>query len=207
MNLELIIAFIVYAGASGITPGPNNMMVLASGLNYGIRKTIPHIAGIVLGFGLMVFLTGMGLLSILDLAPFLYDVLHVSSVSCLLYLAWKIATATPMDSSKTSHKKPMTFLQAVAFQWVNPKAFVMAMAAITTYVPETQGAAFFMNVTIVSVLYALVILPCMGTWAVFGKAFRQFLSKPLYFRIFNVTMAILLVLSLYPLLSEIKLGS
>lgn len=206
MNSELLLAFIVYAIVSAITPGPNNMMVLASGLNYGIRRTIPHVAGIVFGFGLMVFLAGMGLLSVLDYVPFLYDVLHVACIVYLLYLAWKIATATPMDSSKTSNKKPMTFFQAMAFQWVNPKAFVMAMAAITTYVPETPESDFFINVTIISVMYALITLPCVGMWAVFGNAFRRFLSKPLYFRIFNVTMAVLLVLSLYPLLSEIHLS-
>jgi threonine/homoserine/homoserine lactone efflux protein len=203
MTTELLLAFSVYALVSAITPGPNNMMVMASGLNYGLKRTIPHLAGIVLGFGLLVFLAGIGLLSVLDYVPFLYEVLHVASVLYLLYLAWKIATARPIASEKSSTSKPISFLQAVAFQWVNPKALVMAMAAITTYVPETPESEFFSNVVIVSILYAVITFPCVGIWAVFGNAFRRFLSKPLYYRIFNVTMAILLVLSLYPLLGEI----
>jgi len=204
MNIELLLAFIAYAIVSAITPGPNNMMLLASGLNYGIRKTVPHIAGIVFGFGLMVFLAGMGLLSILDYVPFLYQILHIASVLYLLYLAWKIASASPLDSNKSSKKNPMTFWQAVAFQWVNPKALVMAMAAITTYVPDEPESAFVLNVVIVSLIYAIVTIPCAGIWAIFGNSFRRFLSNPLYYRIFNITMAVLLVLSLYPLLGEIK---
>lgn len=205
MTFELLLAFVAFAVVSAITPGPNNMMVMASGLNYGIERTMPHVLGIVFGFGLMVFLAGLGLLSVLDLVPFLYNTLHIISILYLLYLAWKIATAAPLGAEKISKKKPMTFLQAVAFQWVNPKALVMAMAAITTYVPETPESDFLFNVTIVSVMYALVTLPCVGAWAVFGNGFRHFLKNPIYYRIFNVTMAILLVLSLYPLFEEILL--
>lgn len=201
MNFELLFAFIIYAIVSAITPGPNNMMVLASGLNYGFSRTIPHIAGIVCGFGFLVFLAGIGLLSLLDYVPFFYHVLHVASIVYLLYLAFKIATARPIGANEGSNARPMTFMQAVAFQWVNPKALVMATAAITTYIPEDESA-FFMNVVLVSFIYALITLPCVGIWAVFGNSFRKFLKNPLYYRIFNITMAVLLVLSLYPLLSD-----
>lgn len=202
MTFELLLAFIVYAVVSAITPGPNNMMVMASGLNYGMERTIPHILGIVFGFWLLIFLAGLGLLSILEYVPYLYNLLHIVSILYLLYLAWKIATASPLSTEQTT-KKPMSFWQAVAFQWVNPKALVMAMAAITTYVPETPESAFLLNVTIVSVLYALVTLPCVGAWALFGNGFRHFLKNPIYYRIFNITMAILLVVSLYPLFGEV----
>ncbi len=203
MTVELLLAFFTYAFVSSITPGPNNMMVLASGLNYGFKRTLPHIVGIAFGFTFLVFLAGMGLLAILDRIPLLYEILHIISVAYLLYLAWKIATAMPFNHHEALHKKPMTFFQAAAFQWVNPKALVMAMAAITTYVPETPESHFFQNVTLVSILYGLISFPCVGIWAAFGNAFRRFLSKPSYFRVFNITMAILLVLSLYPLLGEI----
>lgn len=204
MNSELLAAFVVYAFVSTITPGPNNMMIMASGLNYGIRRSLPHLAGIVLGFGFMVFLAGLGLFTVLDYVPVMYQVLHIGSVAYLLYLAWKIAMAKPLDTSKPSNSKPITFLQAAAFQWINPKAIVIAMAAITTYVPEVPEDDFLKNVTTLSILFALITLPCTGIWAVFGSAFRRFLNNPVYYRAFNISMAILLVVSLYPLLSEMK---
>jgi threonine/homoserine/homoserine lactone efflux protein len=202
ISVDVLLAFIVYATVATITPGPNNMMIMASGLNYGIRRSLPHLAGIVVGFGFMIFMAGMGLFTILDYAPILYQVLHIASVAYLLYLAWKIATASPLDPNKATNKKPFTFLQAAAFQWVNPKALVIAMAAITNYVPEQPETHFALNVAIISVVFALVTLPCTGSWAFFGSAFRRFLSNPRYYRIFNITMAVLLVLSLYPMLSE-----
>lgn len=202
MSFDLISAFLTFAFVSTITPGPNNMMLLASGLNYGVRRTMPHLAGIVFGFGLLVFLAGMGLFSVLDVFPVLYQALHLLAVVYMLYLAYKIATAKPLNHEGASESKPMTFLQAAAFQWVNPKAIVVAIAAITTYVPETSGADFLVNVSLVALLFAAMTIPTMGAWTVLGSTFRKFLRDPLYYKIFNVTMALLLVASLYPLLSE-----
>lgn len=203
MTTELLLAFLIYAFVSAITPGPNNMMVMASGLNYGFKQTLPHIAGITVGFTLMVFLAGLGLMSLLESVPFLYQTLHVVCAVYLLYLAWKIATASPLGHNKTTTKKPFSFLQAMAFQWVNPKALVMAMAAITTYVPEVPGSAFLLNVTIVAVLYGLVSFPCGTIWTLFGNSLRYFLSDPLHYKIFNISMAVALILSLYPLWMEL----
>lgn len=202
MTLELLFAFIIYAIVSAITPGPNNMMVMASGLNYGFKKTLPHIAGITIGFSLMVFLAGLGLLSILESIPFVYKALHVICAIYLLYLAWKIATASPLSNDKTTNKKPFTFFQAMAFQWVNPKAIVMSMAAITTYVPQTSESTFLFSVLIIAVLFGCVTFPCISIWTMFGTSLRRFLNDPLHYKIFNITMAIALVLSLYPLWAE-----
>ncbi len=204
MNMELLIAFMIYAFVSAGTPGPNNVMLLASGVHFGVRKTVPHIMGVAFGFGFMVFLAGMGLLSILSDLPLVYEILHVVSIVYLLYLAWKIATAEPLHNGKATQKKPMTFLQAAAFQWVNPKAIMMAIVAITTYVPEQKiGEALFLAVGAVSVGYSVASLFCATTWAAFGSGFQRFLKNPLHYKIFNITMAVLLILSLYPLLIEI----
>jgi threonine/homoserine/homoserine lactone efflux protein len=203
MHAELITAFLTFAFVSTITPGPNNMMLLASGLNYGIRHSIPHLMGIVIGFGLMVFLAGLGLFTILDSFPILFQILHALSAAYMLYLAYKIATAKPLVDKKTSNSQPMTFLQAAAFQWINPKAIIIAIAAITTYVPEVPEADFWINVTIIATLYALVTFPTMAAWTILGSSFRKILNNPHYYRLFNITMAVLLIASLYPLLGEI----
>ncbi|MFI4955848.1 MAG: LysE family translocator [Gammaproteobacteria bacterium] len=201
MTLEVLLAFIVYAFVSAVTPGPNNTMLMASGLHYGVKKTTPHALGVALGFGFMVFAAGMGLLSLLDYIPYSYEVLHVLSIAYLLYLAFKIATTSHLDKDKGSNKKPMTFLQAAAFQWINPKAIMMAIVAITTYVPETPEPSLFINVVTVSFAYTAVCIPCSFIWAGFGSSLRRFLSDPMHFRIFNITMALLLVASLYPMLT------
>lgn len=200
MSFELLSAFLTFAFVSTITPGPNNMMLLASGLNYGMRRSAPHLAGIVVGFGVLVFLAGMGLFTVLDYFPILYQVLHWAAIVYMIYLAYKIATAKPLKNNKATQGKPISFIQAAAFQWINPKAIVLAIAAITTYVPEVPEADFVKNVIIVAVLYALMTLPTMGAWTILGSTFRRFLSNPKYYKVFNVTMAVLLLLSLYPLL-------
>jgi threonine/homoserine/homoserine lactone efflux protein len=200
MTLEILFAFVVYAFVSGITPGPNNTMLMASGLHFGVKKTIPHALGVTLGFGFMVFAAGMGLLSLLDYIPYSYETLHVLSIAYLLFLAYKIATTKQLDNNKKSNKKPLTFLQAAAFQWINPKAIMMAMVAITTYVPETPEPSLFVNVITVAMLYTIVCAPCSFIWAAFGSGMRHFLSDPTHFKIFNITMAVLLIASLYPMI-------
>jgi threonine/homoserine/homoserine lactone efflux protein len=201
MSIELLSAFCLFVFVSSVTPGPNNMMVMASGLNYGILRTLPHIAGVVVGIGLLVFSVGMGMLSILDIFPFLYTIFRVACIVYIFYLAWKIATAAPLSQNKNSKAKPFSFFQAVAFQWVNPKALMMSMAAVTTYVPEASDPQFLTNVTLISILFSVISIPTISIWAFFGKGFRRILNKPEYHRIFNVTMATLLILSLYPLLN------
>jgi threonine/homoserine/homoserine lactone efflux protein len=199
MSLEVLLAFVVYAFVTAITPGPYNTMLMASGLHFGVRRTIPHICGVALGFGFMIFTAGMGLLSVLNYIPYAYEVLHVLSMLYLLYLAYKIATTPHFSNDKGTDKKPMTFLQAAAFQWINPKAIMMAVIAITTYVPEQSGMALLLNVSLISGIYIALSFPASTIWVVFGNSMRRFLKDPLHFRIFNITMAALLVLSLVPM--------
>ena len=138
MDIELLSALAVFAFVTSITPGPNNLMLMASGANYGFRRTIPHMLGIGIGFTVMLLLVGAGLIQIFDRWPLAHDVLKVVSVAYLLWLAWKTATAAGI-SDGDARGRPMTFLQAAAFQWVNPKAWAMALTAITVYAPDRGG--------------------------------------------------------------------
>jgi threonine/homoserine/homoserine lactone efflux protein len=139
MLIDLLPAFALFALVSSITPGPNNTMLLASGVNFGFLRTIPHALGISLGFMLLVVAVGLGLGEIFTAAPWTYTALRWIGAAYLLYLAWCIATSGRMSEAGEHGGTPMTFLGAAAFQWVNPKAWVMAVGAITTYVRVRLG--------------------------------------------------------------------
>lgn len=196
-SFDLLMAFVLFAFVSSITPGPNNTMLLASGVNFGALRTIPHALGVSIGFMLMVLGVGFGLGEVFKAWPVLYTVLRYVGAAYLLYLAYKIATSGPISANGKSTAKPMTFLGAAAFQWVNPKAWVMAVGAITTYTPA-QG--YVVNVIVIAAVFALVNLPSVGIWVMFGSALRSLLQNPRWLMLFNVLMAVLLVISLYPLL-------
>lgn len=202
MTAQLLLAFILFAFATAGTPGPNNMMLLASGANFGFRRTAPQILGISAGLGVMVAAMGLGLGGVFKAFPVLHEVLKWVGGAYMLWLAWKIATAKGI-SDKNAGSKPMTFLQAAAFQWVNPKAWAMALTAATTYTPEGSMAGVFL----VAGTFMLVGAPCSAAWAGFGQGMRRFLDQPAVLRVFNVTMAVLLVASLYPLVVETRPAS
>lgn len=199
MPLELLGAFVLFAFVTSITPGPNNMMLLASGVNFGIRRTIPHMLGISIGFLLLVVAVGLGLHQLFERIPATYTALRYAGGAYLLYLAWKIARSGAPEAKGENAAKPMTFLQAAAFQWVNPKAWVMAVGVIATYTPQ---AGFFANLVIATVVCGIVNLPSIGIWVTFGTALRRVLHKPWAIRAFNISMALLLVASLYPVALE-----
>ena len=198
MTLALMLAFAGFAFVSSITPGPNNAMLLASGVNYGFRRTIPHIAGIALGCIVMLLLVGLGLGQAFAAVPWLYGVLRIVGAAYLLWLAWHIACAGPL-AVRDSSGRPMTFLQGMAFQWVNPKAWIMVVGAVSTFAPRD---GFARNVVVLALLLGLVNVPSICVWAGFGTALRPLLSHPGRVRSFNVTMASLLVLSLLPMLRD-----
>jgi threonine/homoserine/homoserine lactone efflux protein len=197
MTVQLLLAFVLFAFATAGTPGPNNMMLLASGANFGFRATILHILGISVGLGVMVLAMGLGLGGVFKAWPVLHDLLRWAGGAYLLWLAWKIAT-TKGISDKDAGARPMTFLGGAAFQWVNPKAWAMALTAATTYTPEGSVLAVF----IVAGTFMLVGAPCSAAWAGCGQGMRRFLDRPPVLRAFNLTMAALLVASLYPLVVE-----
>lgn len=196
MTYEILIAFASFCFVSSITPGPNNLMLMASGANFGIRRTLPHWLGIGIGFTAMIVLVGVGLMQVFDAFPVSYTILKTLSVAYLLYLAWKIANAAPPKDAERSGT-PMTFLQACAFQWVNPKAWAMALTAISVYTP-TQGTA---AILLTALIFGIINLPACSTWMFIGQQMRRFLTDPARLRAFNIVMALLLIASLYPMLA------
>lgn len=196
MSETMLLALAAFCFVSSITPGPNNMMLLASGANFGFRRTLPHMLGVSLGFAAMVFAVGMGLGSLFKAYPPLYDMLRVVAIFYMLWLAWRIATADGLGE-RDGTARPMTFLEAVAFQWINPKAWAMALGATAAFVTPD---AFVAGVMIVTAVFAAINLPCIASWAGFGVVLRRFLDRPWALRAFNVTMAALLVASLYPMI-------
>ncbi|WP_108814668.1 LysE family translocator [Loktanella sp. Alg231-35] len=198
MTIEILIALIGFAFASSITPGPNNLMLMASGANYGLRRTIPHMLGISIGHAFMVVMVGVVLLQVFDTYPVLNIVLKVLSASYMLWLAWKIATALPPEAKEVTGK-PFTFLQAAAFQWVNPKAWFMAITAISAYAPQSMGV--LAGSLIVALVFSATNLPSVTVWAWMGVQVRRWLGTARRLRTFNISMAVLLVVSLYPMLA------
>ncbi|SMY07701.1 LysE family translocator [Flavimaricola marinus] len=198
MTIDLFLALLGFAFVSSITPGPNNLMLMASGANFGMRRTIPHMLGISLGHAFMVTMVGIGLGQIFALYPMAKAVMTGLSVLYLLYLAWKIANAAPPKSKETTGS-PLTFLQAAAFQWVNPKAWYMALTAVSAYTPDGSGLWGALSV---AGIFACTNLPSITVWTGLGTQLRRFLTNPARLRLFNWTMAGLLVLTLIPILFE-----
>jgi threonine/homoserine/homoserine lactone efflux protein len=197
VTLELLLAFVAFAFVAAVTPGPNNVMLLASGVNFGFLRSVPHMLGIAFGFAVMVAAVGMGLGGLFRAYPVLYEILRWIGAAYLLYLAWGIARSGVPKNGDVD--RPLSFLGAAAFQWVNPKAWVMALGAVTAYVPREE---YFQNVLVVAAVFGLIVVPSVGVWAAFGTGLGRFLSNPGRLRGFNVAMALLLVLSLYPILTE-----
>jgi threonine/homoserine/homoserine lactone efflux protein len=195
MTHDALIALVAFAFVTSVTPGPNNMMLLASGVNFGFRRSVPHMLGISLGHALMVFLVGMGLAGLFEAVPVLHMVLKVLSVVYMLWLAWKIAhSAAPEGGS--AQGRPFGFWQAAAFQWVNPKAWAMALGAVTVYAPDRS----LMTMAVVALIFCAVNLPSVSVWTLVGQGLRRWLAVPARLRAFNWTMAALLVLSLWPVI-------
>ena len=198
MTIELFSALLLFATATLFTPGPNNIMLMTSGLTFGFKRTRPHLFGVSLGFGTMALCVGFGLGAVFRAHPLLHTALKIGGTSYLLYLAWKIAHAGPMQDG---HDKgaPFTFFQAAAYQWVNPKAWSMAVGSMAAFAPRT-GYPF--NEIIIALVFATLGTVSAGTWTIFGTKLRLLLKTPRALKIFNLTMAVLLVASLYPVLGE-----
>ena len=199
MSQPLLIAFVVFAAVMFFTPGPNNVMLLSSGLTFGFRRTVPHIAGITIGFAFMVGAVGFGLGTIFIAYPVLQTVLKYAGVAYLVYLAAVIAMAEPVMPDQDNRRGPMTFWGAAMFQWINAKGWVMVIGTITAY---AAIAAYPWNITI-QVLLSLILgaLSCTA-WALFGSSLRPILSSRRTVRAFNIIMALLLLASLYPVFMD-----
>lgn len=195
MTPETLIALVLFCAATLFTPGPNNLMLMASGANFGLRRTLPHLAGVAYGFPLMILPVGLGVMEVFDLWPLSYTILKGVSILYILWLAWKIAGAAPPAEAR-AEARPLTFLQAAGFQWVNPKTWSMALGAITLYAAGRD---------LPSVLWIAGTFAALGTlsalaWVTLGTAVRRLLADARRLRLFNRVMAVLLVTSMLPVL-------
>jgi len=194
----LLIPLMTFATVATVTPGPNNLMLTASGLNFGFRRTMPHILGISFGFPTMMVLVGWGLAGLFATSVILHQGLKILGSAYLAYLAYRIATAPPMLPEGEGKARPMRFWEAVAFQWINPKAWVMSVSAATSY--TTLAGDNFTEVAMIGGVFMLVSFPSSSLWAAFGMVIRRWLSDPLHIRLLNITMALALLASLVPIL-------
>jgi threonine/homoserine/homoserine lactone efflux protein len=196
LTFEAIASLVVYSFVASGTPGPNNLMLLASGVNFGFKRTIPHMLGIGIGFTAMIVMLGLGLGTLFEVLPWLHGAIKIAGLVYMLFLAWKIAHSGEIGDG-SAKAQPMRFLDAAAFQWVNPKAWAMALSALAAY---TRPDAFVESVFVIAAIFGLVNLPTVSTWALFGMGLRRFLSNPKTIRLFNWSCAALLVASLVPML-------
>ncbi|AXT35274.1 LysE family translocator [Phaeobacter sp. LSS9] len=197
MTYELFFALAGFVFGTVFTPGPNNLMLMASGANFGFRRSLPHLTGVAVGFPLMILPVGLGVMQLFDAFPALTWIMTALSVAYMLWLAWKIANAAPPRDGE-AQGTPLSFLQACAFQWVNPKAWAMALGAITLYAASRDVTAILW----VSGTYLLVGSFSASTWTLLGQQLRRLLTRPAQLRAFNWTMAALLLASLAAILLQ-----
>ncbi|MEO6716632.1 MAG: LysE family translocator [Novosphingobium sp.] len=199
ISIKLLLGLVGFAFVSSITPGPNNLMLMTSGINFGFRRTIPHMLGVGIGFTLMIVLIGLGIAEVLKAVPSAFIAIRGASVAYLLYLAWNLARSAPPagDDRSASPPKPLSFLQAALFQWVNPKAWAMALTAVSAYTSRHNPVA---SVLVVAAVFGLINLPCVSSWTIMGVKLRILLADPAKLRLFNIGAALVLVATLYPML-------
>ena len=195
--MEIHPSLIPFAIAAAFTPGPNNIMIMASGLNFGWRASMPHFFGICFGFPSMFLAVGFGLGYLFERFELLHEFIQISGILYLLYLSWRIATAAPANLEGGQSSKPLSFVQAALFQWVNPKAWIMGTSAIAAY--TTVGADINLQILLVGLVFFLMTFPSAGVWMMFGAGLKKILADPRHQKVFNLTMALVLAASVAPI--------
>ena len=215
MTLAALTALSAYAFITSITPGPNNLMLMASGANFGLRRSLPHMLGVGIGFMVMLFSIGLGIGQLFDAIPASHRILQAFSIAYLLYLALKIARSAPpsdpsqpaqeafapgtntdSDAMEAGRTEPLSFLQAASFQWINPKGWVMALTAISLYAPQRD----LQTLLILTLVFGAINVPSVGVWTLVGTQLRRLLTNPRRLALFNGIMAVALIGTLYPIL-------
>lgn len=198
MSHESLVALAVFAWVTSITPGPSNFMLLASGANFGFVATVPQVLGITLGFTSLLLAVGLGLGALLTAFPALHLALRIGGAMYLLHLAWRIARSSALGEGRAPQARPLTLLESAAFQWINPKAWMVALSAMTVH---ASPAAPWLSIALICLIFALVNLPTVSAWAACGVALRGYLAQSARLRRFNQAMGLLLVATLWPMLS------
>ena len=194
---ELVLALMGFAFVSSITPGPNNLMLMTSGANFGFNRTLPHMMGVCLGFTFMIAVVGLGMMTLFEAYPIVYQVLKYACIAYLIYLAYRIATTHDGVSEQGEKTKPLSFIQAALFQWINPKAWSMALTAVTVYSLGNGTEAML----VLALIFGVINLPAITTWVLLGLKIKRLLTNPQRLKWFNRTMAILLLATLYPVVN------
>lgn len=194
---ELILPVALFSFVTSFSPGPNNLMLMSSGVNFGVRASLPHLLGINIGFPLMVAAIGFGFGVFLTRYPIIYTAIKYCGAAYLLYLAWKIArSSAPASGAKKA--SPLSFMQAALFQWVNPKAWVIAVGAVAAY---ARVESFIYDMLVILLSFVVIGGASMTAWLLAGTGLRRFLNKPTRLAWFNYSMAGLLVLSVLPMIT------
>ena len=196
MPLDLFLAMTVFAFVMSFTPGPNNIMLTASGVNFGFARSVRHMLGVTVGFVVLLAACAGGLGLVFAAVPMLHVALKIAGGLYMLWLAWKVANARPVRDDGDAQAQPLTFFQAAAFQWVNPKAVVTSLSAVAIYIRPGEGA---IDVPLMLGVFGLAAILSTSAWTAFGVALRGLLSNPRHARIFNGAMALLLVVSIVPM--------
>ena len=195
MTAHLWLSLALFVFVNSITPGPNNVMLTAAGANFGYRRCLPHVLGISGGAAVMVLLVGAGLGTLFERFPQTYMALKYLGAGYLIYLAWRIAR-TRHAAQSTREARPFSFLEAAAFQWVNPKAWIMVVGMLAAYMPQSYPLH---ELLLAAAVLALVNYPSISFWTLFGSAVGRLLNNSSAVHRFNLCMAGLLLLSLYPI--------
>ena len=190
---SVLLSLLWFAFAAAFTPGPNNIMVAASGANFGYRRTLPHMLGVAFGFTFMTIAVGLGLGQVFNAYPQLHTILKWVGSAYLIYLAWRIATASG-PAGVEAEGKPFTFFQAALFQWVNPKSWMVGVSALSAF--TTSGGDYLGETLMVAGVFFCISLPANSFWCLFGTGVRRMLKSQRALRMFNWTMAGLIVASI-----------
>ncbi len=197
MTWTLFLALVTFAAVAAWTPGPNNTLLMMSGVNHGFRQTSPLILGVAVGFPFMIGLVGLGLGRLFEVYPFIYSGLKYAGAAYMLWLAFKVATSKQVDAGEVEAVPPMTFVQGALFQWVNPKGWMVAVTMLSSY---TLSHDYWTGVATIVATATVMGFASASGWALFGSSLRHVMSDPRYFRWINVSLGVLLVVSIVPML-------
>lgn len=199
-TVTFLISIFLFSFATSMTPGPNNIMLLSSGLTFGYKRTIPHILGVVLGFPFMTICVGLGLGKFFEVYPSAFTILKIIGVGYLLWLAWHIAKSQPNFKENDSSSTPLNFIQVILFQWVSPKNWIKIITAISVYVTSIENA--LIQIVVITMIFFSTVLMSANSWAVGGIILKKFIKSEIGIKRFNTVMAFLLVCSIVPTLFE-----
>ncbi len=200
-TLAMLSSIVVFTLTSSVTPGPNNIIILSSGLTFGYKKTIPHILGVVLGYPFMLILLGLGIGVVLEKFPIVLNILRYVGIAYLFWMAYKIVSNTSSyEVTENSNKKPFSFLQSALFQWVNPKAWIMGLTVISLFVTSSENS--LIQILTIALIYALSIVIGTSLWAIGGVFLKRFLKDAKSVRFFNIILAVFLIVSVVPVMFE-----